>query len=500
MIERDLAMATTAAPGDTPGSAADCNAVHSASKIPLRADQVPRRHAGPRTAVTVGTSWLRGVTRTLYDLIAEEHLRRSVVAMLDQAVVSLAAFATVAILGRVAGQAELGRYYLPFTILLFAVNIQGELVTSAYAVYRQRRGGKELRQYSGSVVVFEGISLILGAVVFFGCWLVSSWTSGPDSLRECFLLLIVAGPLWQLRAFCRYYAFANLQFATPLIMDAVTTVVQIGILILLARSSQLTASTTYIALAVACAVGVATWVSVGRPVIEVRTERLWTDWKENWAFSRWALASQVIGCTTPYVIPWLVANGLGQAEAGTYAACVNLCGIATMFVLGIAHSLTPHAARAYATGGLDRLRRVLVRSATAFAFGLGCYCLIMFLVGEPLMGLLYGPRFTDTQWVLNLLALATLANSMAIVAGNGIWALDCPRANLWGDLVTLVVTVGAAIMLLPVAGLLGVAGAVLLGNALGAATRVTVLAMLWKKVRPNPCGSAGLSQNDHHVC
>jgi hypothetical protein len=55
-------------------------------------------------------------------------------------------------------------------------------------------------------------------------------------------------------------------------------------------------------------------------------------------------------------------------------------------------------------------------------------------------------------------------------------------------------------MLLPVAGLLGVAGAVLLGNALGAATRVTVLAMLWKKVRPNPCGSAGLSQNDHHVC
>lgn len=424
-------------------------------------------------------------------LLAEEHLRKSVLAMVDQAVVSLAAFATVAILGRFAGQSELGRYYLPFTILLFTVNVQGELVTSAYAVYRHRRTGRQLREYSGSVMVFEGVMAFTGMCLFWGLWAASRYGWMPRELADCFFVLGLAAPAWQIRAFLRYYSFANLQFFAPLVMDSVATVSQLVILFSLVGAGWLLASTVHAALGVACLLGVAAWVAYDRPKVRINRSRLWRDWKENWSFSRWALVSQLIGCGAPYVVPWLVARHLGHPAAGVLAACTNLCGISTMFVLGIAHSLTPHAARAYATGGVAHLRRVLWRSAIAFAVGLTLFCMVMFFSGEFLMGALYGPQFTDTGWTLVLLSLATLANSMAIVAGNGLWAIDRPRANLWADAVTLLVTLGATEILLPVAGVAGVAGAILLGNSLGAATRVGVLLMMLDDLASHPLVSVG---------
>jgi hypothetical protein len=55
----------------------------------------------------------------------------------------------------------------------------------------------------------------------------------------------------------------------------------------------------------------------------------------------------------------------------------------------------------------------------------------------------------------------------------------------------LLVTLGATEILLPVAGVAGVAGAILLGNSLGAATRVGVLLMMLDDLASHPLVSVG---------
>ncbi|GIW92861.1 MAG: hypothetical protein KatS3mg110_0902 [Pirellulaceae bacterium] len=424
--------------------------------------------------------WLYNWRRLTGGLLGAKHLQHSLPAMIDQAAVSLASFATVAILGRYGGESVLGRYYLPLTILLWLTNIQGELVTSAYAVYRQRMHGAEAEQYSGSVVVIEmivasaatGIFLLL-AIAAAHQWLFSE-------LLPCFLVLCVAAPFWQFRAFCRYFSFANLDFVSPLVMDLVTTVAQMVLLASLAAAGMLSAAHAHAVLGVASALGVMTLLVTNRPKFSVRWVRVWQDWKRNWSFTRWALASQLIGCASPYIVPWLAATRLGNDAAGLYAAGVNLCGIASLFILGIAHALTPHAARAYASGGPSRLVRVLWQSALAFAAGVGTFVLTVAFGGDYLMQLLYGARFSGMHLVITFLALATFSNSMAIVAGNGLWAMDRPRTNLWADLVTLAVTLLLAWSWCHLWGLAGIAGAVLAGNTAGAATRMW---LLWQAVR-----------------
>ncbi len=405
-------------------------------------------------------------------LLRAEHLRRSIPAMLDQALVSLAAFATVAILARAVGEAELGYYYLPFTVLLWTTNLQGELVTSAYAVYRQRMRGQELAEYTGSVVFIELLVAASATLIFALLALVAR----NHPVGTSFAVLCIAGPLWQIRAFCRYFSFANFRFGSPLFMDLVTTAVQVLLMLLLAWLGALRAPVAHAVLGLASAAGIATFLSLFRTPICIRPRRVWQDWKRNWSFTQWALASQLIGCATPYVIPWLVDWRLGEQAAGRYAAGVNLCGIASLFVLGIAHSLTPHAAKAFSDGGVPALRRVLAQTTLAFIAGLGTFAFGIALMGDQLMQMLYGGSFAGMQTVVTLLALAALINSLAIVAGNGLWAMDRPRTNLWADAVTCFVTLTIAWFGCQVWGLAGAAAAILTGNLAGTLTR---LGLLW---------------------
>jgi len=258
------------------------------------------------------------------------------------------------------------------------------------------------------------------------------------------------------------------------------------LMVYLLNRSELSATTTYVAMGAACAVSCGVWWCAGRLPIRVEFRRAWHDLRQNWSFSRWALASQLIGCITPYILPWILTGARGAPDTGTYAACTNLCGFATMFVVGLALALTPQAACAFASGGKPALLRILRQTAFLFLIGVGAFCIVVACCGDYAMTLIYGPRFEGTHLAVTLLSLAVLTNSFAIISGNGLWAVNRPQANLIADITVFVVTISIALLAIHDYGIVGAAAATFGGSAAGAITRFVVFRRVLQGVVARP--------------
>jgi O-antigen/teichoic acid export membrane protein len=263
-----------------------------------------------------------------------------------------------------------------------------------------------------------------------------------------------------------------------LAIDGSVAVLQVGGLVLLGLSGGLSVTAAYAVMGAACAVACIGWfLARQQPLAFVRL-RLVADWRHNWTFARWSLASFLIGSTSPAIMPWVVALKHGEAATGVLAACVTLINCAGTYVTGVANLLTPRAARAFAGGGLPELKRVLRQTAVLFVVTLGVFFLFVLVTGDLAARLVYGGKYAGTAAVLALFALNMLLASLGVTAGNGLWAMDQPRANFAADVCTFGVTVSLLFCLVGPLGTLGAALATLAGTVTGVTVRCLTLARL----------------------
>jgi O-antigen/teichoic acid export membrane protein len=256
-------------------------------------------------------------------------------------------------------------------------------------------------------------------------------------------------------------------------------------LILLRQVGWLSAATVYGVTGVACAVACLGWWMLDRQPIRFSRSRCGEDWRRNWSFGKWAMTSQLIGLAF-YVLPWLLASVRGEAETGRFAACSTLVGLSNLFVLGMNNLLMPKAAQAFAHRGSHGLFMVL-RTAMAWSVVvLGGLCLAVLFAGNHLAEFVYGHSYAEMGPLIAMLALATFADAMGLMAGIGLWAMDRPSSSVCGDVVQLITTLGVAVWLVFSMGAMGVAIAMVVGRFAGAIVRWATLRLL---VSATPCVS-----------
>ena len=424
-----------------------------------------------------------GAPRSTGSAVSGLALRGVVFSVVDQVIVSGTSFATSVVVGRICSQAEFGVYYLGLSFVLFFRDVQGEFISAPYVIYCHRRRGQALAAYTGSTLVHQVFLSALAMACLLGLAGVLSPGAGPTGLAPAAWVLVGAIPLLLLRERIRQLAFSHLRLATAIAIDSGVAILQLSSLLLLAYARVLTAGAVYGVMGAACALPCLAWFLANKPHLRFLPSQVKADWCHNWSFAKWTLASYLVGSTTPYITPWLVALAHGEAATGVWAACNTLVNGSNIFVVGLANFLTPKAARAFAKGGLRDLRRVLWKTAALFATTLGAFCLLMLVAGDLPAVWVYGGQYTGTGPVLVVLALNTLATSLGITAGNGLWAIERPQANFAADLCTFVVTVAMALALVHPLGVLGAAIAALAGSTLGVAVRCLTLVRLTAAVR-----------------
>jgi O-antigen/teichoic acid export membrane protein len=420
-----------------------------------------------------------GVARGARELAGSSLIMKSGLSVIDQAVVSGANFATSVLLARFAVQEELGIYYLALSVIYFARGIQEQLVSAPYMIYCSRRKGRDLAEYAGSALVHQCVVMVLTAFV-----LITAIATGvlPQHVAGAFWLLAVAAPLLLFREFARQMSFAHLELVRATALDMAAAVLQFGVLLVLAMSGRLTVTTTLATIAVASGMAAVGWLATSTRSMIACLPFAARDWLHNWRFARWALASQLLSSTTPYVMPWIIAVTHGEAQTGLLGACSTLVGFPNMFLMGLCNFLSPRTAQAYAQGGLAELRSVLWKAALLFGATLGGVTIIAFVVGEQIAVAVYGPQFAGAGLIIGVLSLSVLANSIGVVAGNGLWAIERPSASFAADACSLIVVILAALIFVPLFGPLGAALATVAGTASDAAVRLAILRQSMKEL------------------
>lgn len=417
------------------------------------------------------TAPAEGLFARLTSSLADPVVRKGAMSVFDQAIVSGTSFVTSIALGRLCSPAELGVYYLALSIVLFARGIQEQLVSAPYTVYCSRYRGRDLAGYTGSVFAHQFGLILVSLVLLLGFATITAAGFGPIGFSATAWVLIASVPFLLLREHIRQFAFARLSLGTAIRIDAVVAVLQITALAVLAWFDALSAAAVLAAMGGACALAaIGWWICNSQPVSWVR-RRIVSDWRKNWSFAKWALASHLVGSSTPYVMPWFVAAIQGNAATGVMAACNTIVGLANSFVMGLSNYLTPKAAHAFANGGVPELRRVLKKTTLLFSVSVGGFCAVTLFAGNFLAVLIYGESYSGAGPVVAMFALALWAGSFAMTAGNGLWAMDKPSANFRADAVSVVATICAAAILTPAYGVMGAAVSTFVGAASDAVMR-----------------------------
>lgn len=395
--------------------------------------------------------------------------RRTLLALLDQAVVSGGRFAVTLLVGRLAGKSELGVYALGFSWIVLFACIQEALITIPYTVFsaRLRRNRGRFR----SAVLRHHVALAAAAALLAATatGLLAVGSVAPHRLAVA-AALIAAIPCSLMWEFGRRIAFADDRVGVALGLDVAALALQLAGVALLASWDRMTAATTLAICAAAwAAAGIAgAVISSALRTVSARTTAATA--RKNWRLARWMLAAQVVRTLDVYLPFWIVAYLVGEVAAGELAACLTLITLTNPIVLGVGNVLGPRLARAFAEEGVEGVRTVSRFASRSLACVLGPAATVVMFGGQSIVAALFGDDYQGLGQVAALLGLVIWTMPWQAPASSALWTLDRSDVDFR---VTAVATGVHAALSLALTPPLGVRGAVL---AIAAASAISSIA------------------------
>ena len=417
-----------------------------------------------------------------------------IVALADQIVVSGGTFLATVAVGRWAGSWQLGLYTVGMTAMISVVVAQQALVTLPLMI-RQRRPDNDSFEIGGHSLVQSGA---LSTAVFASAALlaVALFVAQPDASPAYFagsLALLAPGLL--LRDFARQCAFAQLRVAQVFVLDSVALVIQAIGLLCLVFSGQFTATTACITNSVASGAVAAGWLYGIRTGFHVEWRRFGDECLQDWLLGRWLLVGQLASAVQTFVIPWLLALIDGSAEAGVYAACLTLVGLASPIISGFSNVAVPRMARILRGEGIVALKHQALRDTVVLGTVMVGFCgLISFTWGFAAQLLYRDATYAGQGQTLVMLALSTLVTAIGIPPEKALWCVEKSTAVFWVNLASVAATTILGLWLIGHWGALGGAYGYLVGSLVGSLGRWAVLLLQTPSEtasRAPPTGSLG---------
>jgi len=426
----------------------------------------------------------------------------ALVCLFNQGVVSVAGFATSVLIGRHA-PSELGVYYFGLSLVLFARGFQQQLVATPYAIYLHRQEEKNLPAYRGSCLVQQLFFLIIAStylliqvLAVYAGWFSQDSASQSSDVLPSLIVLLVFMPVLLMRELVRHYCFAHSENTSVLGIDLAISVLQIVALLCFGHFGILSGATVWVAIGTACILSIGFWYFRSGPKIEFVPERVKPDLKQNWSFGKWAVSGQFVGSLPSYLLPILLLMAVGAEGTGFFAACITLVGVANIFNTGMLNFLTPRAAKVYVTEGRTGLKRLLLRMYGLFLVAVGGFAILLAIFGSYLSVKLFGPDYDGLQTVMILLAIAKLFEGFSHTASGGLFAMEKIKANFGVDVILMLVTISAALLLIKPYGAAGAAWTTLIGSVVGAVLRS---GLLIKFLNQEPTPTQELALGDENV-
>lgn len=393
--------------------------------------------------------------------------------MADQVLFSLANFVFNILLARWLDPAGYGAFAAGYALLWLGWAFYKGLLLDPAMVFSSNRFRDALVPYHSSLLLGHAL-LSLGLAAIFALTGAAAQMLAPQGSAVPWFCLAVTGPLILLPALLRGLCRARLKTALGALAAAVYLVCVLVGALLLRRLQLASAALGFIVLAGASAAGAL--LVIGRLGLSLRSPALHRGGllgrivAEHWRYGRWLLGADLLSWIPANI--WYAALPLlaGTQQAGVLRALSNLSQPAVQGY-GVAHSLLiPMFVEAEANGRFHSTLNLMLAAMLAVSLAFG---LVVALFAGPLLGWLYGGRYTEDAFLVWPLMLRTVLMGVAVVQSAAMQALERGDWLLASFVATAVFVVIAG---LPATAIWGVSGAVY-GQLLAELT--VVLGQLW---------------------
>jgi len=349
-----------------------------------------------------------------------------VLTLLDQVFVSLTNFSTGILIGRFCSKGELGLYMLGYSVVLFAIAFQQMLVTSPYILIWPRLRSKEAARYTNYAYIQQ---FALGGAVSV-CSLVAAFAFhlAKSKVAPVMMALALAAPLLLFKEMFRRVCFAQLMVRSAVIIDFALGVLQVALLVMLERSHHLSASTGMLAVGASCMLLACGWLFRYRGDLVFNACEMREVLTKNWHLGRWIFGSQILWALSLYSYPWLVSSMHGVDAAGVWAACFGINALGNPLLLGLQNYIEPKISHAFALGGIAQMRNLAWRATGVLAGSMLLFSMAMFVAGNRVAILLYGPKYEGNGLIIFLITLSYAIGAAGFALSCGFFAAG--RGNL----------------------------------------------------------------------
>ena len=346
-------------------------------------------------------------------------MRPGLLAILDQCLFSGTNFVTAVLVGRIAGDAELGIYALCFSLTMICISTQRALLVSPFVVVSAKLDASQSRELPGAILIatllIAGFLVLLATVAF----------AFVSPILAAVIMIVIPAGLF--RDFHRRLALARMQLMSAVLYDLVVAVCQIGLLVFLAWSERLTATSALLGSSCIWIVTSLVTFLLTRDIFQFDTSRMKYNLMLLWPVGRWVGLSQLVATTEAFALPWVLAIAGSLKLAGIYAGCWTIVQIASPVIEGLGNLLSPALAKSAKGKSIEGLK-YQVRLATAFfAVMMTGLVIMVALLGHQFLEFFYGDSFSDAYLVLLLLTLSSAANNVGVPASKAITQLG--KAN-----------------------------------------------------------------------
>jgi O-antigen/teichoic acid export membrane protein len=407
------------------------------------------------------------------------------IALADQAIVSVVTFATGILVARASGDATspLALYFLGLTLWLLAGEIGFSLVSTPHMLRLPRLSGERMRVFNGSML---GIQLGLVLLITLAAAIAAGLSLVIRQIDMALMLLLsgVAVAPITLRNFARQMCFARRESSSAFVLDASVSALQLLSIVALFVLDHLNWMTALASIAIANVAGCLGFFVLRSDQFSFDRRRCLIDLRRSWITSRWLLASSLTWTAGTHLYPWVIALLAERAQASVWGVCYQLASIGNPLVMAIQNVLGPQIAHARVERDAEGFRRYVVRAMLGFGALVLPVAVGMSVFASQLLGRIYGSAYAVHDHIAQTLLMAVVFMAVSFAASRGLFGLRRADLDFYANFLPILSLVLVGTWLIPIHGARGAAIALLVGLGLACAFRT--IAFLRVTSRPLP--------------
>ena len=378
-------------------------------------------------------------------------------AILDQGLFASSNFVLNVLLACWLAPAEYGAFALAYSAFLLLGVLHSALLTGPMLVFGPGRYRERFPEYLGILLrVHFALMLPIAALLVATAFLLG-WLYSP-AVERSFLGLAIAGPVILLLWLLRRALYAQLNPGLAAVGGVVYLLVLVASTLTLRAVGRLTAATGFLTMAAGSLVACLLLFVMVRPNVAADSSASRAVAADHWHYGKWLAAASGPYWVTDSIYFLVLPAWAGLAASGGLKALLNIVMPVLQTISALGLLLLPVLVRDRDGGGRRAMKTTMKLALALFVLASACYLALLWGFRFQIFHFLYAGKYTGyASWPLLLVGLLPFAQSLPVVVGSALSALEQPSLYFWSSVGSATVTL---LLGVPLASRLGVGGAI----------------------------------------